>query len=99
MATTKKEPEEKTVEEKPFDAKAYWNERVPFRAFRDNGKYKDDIIVGLNGKMYRIKRGVEVMIPRNVREIIYQSMEQDERTAQLIENETTTYIEESKKYE
>ena len=42
------------------------NELVPFFAFRDNDKYKDDIFVGWNGKGYQIQRGKQVMIPRGV---------------------------------
>lgn len=102
MAEKKTKPVTEQVEEElvvePFDAKKYWSEKVPFRAFKDNGKYKDDITVGWNGRVYLIKRGVEVMIPRAVREILYQSMEQDERTAAFIEAETSRYAEESRKY-
>ena len=97
MATTKKEPEE--IVEKPVDLKKYWSERVPFRAFKDGGRYKDDIVVGLNGKTYVIQRGKDVMIPRNVREIIYQSMEQDEKTAELIEREENRFLADQKRYE
>ena len=95
---TKKETEEPIVEEK-IDLKKYWAERVPFRAFRDSGKYREDITVGWNGRVYVIRRGVEVMIPRAVREIIYQSMEQDERTADMIDRESRQFAEESRKYE
>lgn len=96
---TKKEPEEGKIVEKPFDERAYWMERVPYRAFKDSGKYKDDIVVGYNGKVYQIKRGVEVMIPRAVREIIYQSEEQDQRTSDLIDQESSRFREESRRYE
>lgn len=72
-------------------SREYWNERVPFKAFRDTGKYSDDIVVGINGKQWRIKRGVEVMIPRNVREVIYQSMDQDASTADMIARQTREY--------
>lgn len=95
---TKKEPEENIVEEK-IDPRKYWSERVPFRAFKDSGKYKDDIPVGYNGKVYVIQRGKDVMIPRAVRKIIEQSMAQDERTAELIEREENRYLAESKRYE
>lgn len=96
---TKKEPEEEKIVEKPVDQRAYWMERVPFRAFKDSGKYRDDIIVGYNGRIYQIKRGVEVMIPRAVREIIYQSEEQDQRTADLIDLESSRFAAESRRYE
>lgn len=94
---TTEKPAEPVVEE--FNEKKYWMERVPFRAFRDTGRYKDDITVGYNGKQYVIQRGVEVMIPRAVREIIYQSMQQDEQTANLIERKTSEYAAESRRYE
>ena len=96
MAESKKK--EEAVQAEPFNEKKYWAERVPFRAFKDNGKYKDDIFVGWNGRPYLIRRGVEVMIPRAVREIIYESMEQDEKTASLIERESSRFEEESSKY-
>lgn len=108
MATTKKKEDavlEENLEEKdprdmtPEEAKKYWSEKVPFRAFKDSGKYKDDIVVGLNGKIYVIQRGKDVMIPRNVREIIYQSMAQDEATADMIDRYEQDFLNESKKYE
>lgn len=91
-------------EKKPFgmspaEERAYWAEKVPFKAFKDAGKYKDDIYVGWNGKGYNIQRGVEVMIPRAVREIIYQSMDQEQRTAELIEAKQSAFRAESRKYE
>ena len=92
MATKKAEEIEEKIVEEPFNERKYWSERVPFKAFKDNGRYKDDIIVGWNGKMYRIQRGKEVMIPRAVREIIYESMEQDQRTAELIEREENKFM-------
>lgn len=90
-----KDPREMTPEE----SKKYWSEKVPFRAFKDSGKYKEDIVVGLNGKIWVIQRGKDVMIPRNVREIILQSMAQDEATADMIDNYETSFLNESKKYE
>jgi hypothetical protein len=50
-------------------------EKIPFRAFKDNDKYKDDISVQVNGKIFQIQRGVQVMIPRYV----YLAIEQSER--------------------
>ena len=68
MATKKpKEADPKEVKApEPVDEKAYWEELVPFKAIYDGDKYKDDIFVGVNGKSWLIKRGEEVMIPRNV---------------------------------
>jgi len=44
----------------------FLNVRVPFMAMKDNDKYKDDIVVSVNGKAWQIKRGMKVMIPRYV---------------------------------
>lgn len=95
MAEKKKE--DAVVEEQPVDIRAYWREKVPFKAFKDNGRYKDDLDVGYNGKRYVIKRGVEVMIPRAVAEILYQSMEQDQRAAEYMERESSYYAEETRR--
>ena len=67
------------------------NELVPFFAFRDNDKYKDDIVVGLNGKVYRIQRGKHVRIPRPVYNIIRRSMAQDAATAEMLEEKAREY--------
>ena len=41
-------------------------EKVPFQAFKDNDRYKDDIVVKLNGQRWQIPRGKLHMIPRKV---------------------------------
>lgn len=64
---------------------------VSFFAFKDDGKYKDDIVVGLNGKIYRIQRGKYVRIPRDVYDIIRQSMAQDAATAEYLESKSREY--------
>ena len=61
---------------------------VSFFAFKDDGKYKDDIVVGLNGKIYRIQRGKYVRIPKDVYDIIRQSMAQDAATAEYLESKS-----------
>ena len=89
---------EEKKEEAPKTGKAYWMERVPFYAFKDNGKYSADIFVGLNGTGYQIERGKEVMIPRAVAEIAKRSMVQDQKTAQLIEKLSSDFANESRRY-
>ena len=49
---------------KVADAKAYYNEKVTVKLFKDNGKYKDDVFVAVNGIGMVVPRGVEVKIPR-----------------------------------
>ena len=57
---------------------------VKVKLFRDNGKYKDDVVVSLNGKRYLVPRGVEVEVPRGVKEILDNSMSQDEATEMYV---------------
>lgn len=67
------------------------NDKVPYRLFKDNDKYKDDVTVSVNGVTYQIKRGVNVMIPRMVAEILENSQSQDTRTANLMEQTSADY--------
>lgn len=67
------------------------NEKVEIRLFKDNDRYKDDLFVAVNGVGYQIQRGVKVKVPLNVALVIEQGMEQDERTAALIEKESGIY--------
>lgn len=57
---------------------------VKVKLFRDNGKYKDDVVVSLNGKRYLVPRGVEVEVPKGVKEILDNSMSQDEATEMYV---------------
>jgi hypothetical protein len=66
---------------------AYYNERVPFEAFYDGDRYKDDIFVSVNGESFLIKRGEKVMIPRKVLEVLQNSEEQKRATARMIAKE------------
>jgi len=96
MAT--KEVKEVKVEESGLPA-GYWDELVPFRAFKDAGKYKDDIVVGVNGKIWRIKRGIEVMIPRKVYQVLSNSMKQDGKTADMLTGLQEKYARERSAFE
>lgn len=54
------------------------------------GDKTNEIFVGLNGKRYKIKRGVEVEVPLSVAKIIRQSEQQEAKLIALIEaNEDT----------
>lgn len=65
---------------------------VKIRLFKDAGKYRDDMIVGHNGRIYQIQRGVDVEVPWAVAEIIRESLEQDQKTAELIIQEEQNFI-------
>lgn len=51
------------------------HELVPYTPFYDGHVYKDDVIVGINGKRWQLKRGEKHMIPRYV----YDAIMEDER--------------------
>lgn len=61
------------------------NEKVSIKLFRDNGKYKDDLTVTVNGVTYQIQRGKTVEVPRYVADVIAQSERQDTQTANMLE--------------
>lgn len=72
-------------------------EKVPVRLFKDNGRYKDDVMVAVNGRAFQIKRGETVMVPRYVAEVLERSMAQDQETANLISRESGEYEAEAAK--
>lgn len=72
------------------------NELVEFEGFKDGDNYRDDITVIVNGRAWRIKRGVRVKIPRYVYEVIKNSMDQDVATAELIDEETNKFESQSR---
>lgn len=45
---------------------------------RKDREHQEDFTVGLNGEMFRIKRGVEVEVPEGVKEILDNSERMDE---------------------
>lgn len=57
---------------------------VKIKLFKDSKEYKDDLVVGINGKVYQIQRGKEVLVPLAVAEIIRTSQDMDTETANKI---------------
>ncbi len=84
MATKKTTEEKAAVTEAKEETKQ--KDTVKIKLFRDEGKYKDPLFVGLNGTFYTVPRGVEVEVPVGVAKIIEQSMEAEEATYNLIES-------------
>ena len=60
-------------------------EKIRTTFLKDNGKYKDDIVVGINGRFTQVQRGVPVELDEDVYAVIQNSMLQDGQTANLIE--------------
>lgn len=89
---------EKTEAELIAENERYLKELVEIKLFIDNDRYKDDLIVMHNGKAYQIQRGVPVMVPRFIKEIIDQSEEQDGKTARMINDYHNQYEEKAKNF-
>ena len=73
------------------------NNYVMRKLFKDSGKYKDPLTVILNGKIWRLERGVWHKIPKDVAEIIDHSEYQDTMTAQMIEAKESEWEEKERK--
>lgn len=73
------------------EEKAYWNELVKVKLFKDNNKYKDDVFVSVNGENCVIKRGVEVQVKRKFAAVLDSSDLQDYETSLLIEKKSSEF--------
>ena len=73
------------------ERKAYWDELVEVRLFKDNNKYKDDVFVAVNGENCVIKRGEKVMIKRKFAAVLESSDMQDYETSKLIEKKSSEF--------
>lgn len=77
----------------------YMEELVEVKLFKDNGKYKDDVFVAVNGENCVIKRGERVKIKRKFAEVLDNSDRQDYETARLIERRSAEFDKMSKTIE
>lgn len=73
------------------EQKAYYNELVEVKLFKDNNKYKDDVYVAVNGENCVIKRGEKVKVKRKFAEVLDNSDLQDYETSKLIEKKSSEF--------
>ena len=59
-------------------------ETVTMKLFKDNGRYKGDVLASVNGRRFLIQRGVEVEMPYAIAQVIRASQKQDENAALLV---------------
>lgn len=85
-----KSAEEEEKAKKAAEQRAYMEEYVEVKLFKDNDKYKDDVFVSVNGENCVIKRGERVKIKRKFAEVLDHSEHQDYETSKLIEAATQT---------
>ena len=66
-------------------------EYVEVKLFKDNGKYKDDVYVAVNGENCLIQRGVRTKIKRKFADVLDASDIQDYETSKLIEKKSSEF--------
>ena len=76
--------------------KAYLEEYIAIKLFKDNDRYKDDVYVAINGKNCVIKRGEWVKIKRKFALVLDQSEIQDSKAAQFMEAEQNRFVGQSR---
>lgn len=99
MATKKEETKEtKDTNEVKATPVSWEDQKVRVSLFKDNERYKEDVTVVVNGKAFRIQRGVEVEIPMYVWNVLKKGMAQDVRTANMIQREEDAYRSKEKEF-
>jgi len=75
-------PEEAPVQE---NSTAYLMEYVPIKLFKDSRRYNKPLFVSVGDYSATIPRGSVQYVPRFIAQHIEECLEQDERTAKMIE--------------
>ena len=72
-------------QEKTMQENAYLEEYVPVELFKDNGAYKNDVFVSVNGENCLIQRGKPVLVKRKFAQVLDASRRQDILAAEWTE--------------
>lgn len=99
MAAKKAEQVEESKEEQKEETMQKQPKMVTIKLFKDNKDYKDDVFVGVNGKGYQIKRGMEIEVPEAVAEVLRNSAEQEKRAIDFAESMQKEYEKKTKDIE
>jgi len=91
---TKTTEEKKTVD---TNSKEYWEEKIPYTIPFDRSD-NSDVFVAVNGKSYQIQREVEVMLPRNVVEVLENSRRAEYEAYKKRRQLSDEYANDAKKY-
>lgn len=76
MENVKEENAQEIAEEEKKEITPAKEETETIYLFEDDDKYSAPLFVGVNGRFYMVKRGVDVEVPKSVSEIIKNSMVQ-----------------------
>ena len=60
--------------------------KVKIRLYKDNDKYRDDVQVIINGKVYLIQRGEEVEVTIAVAEVLENAQKQEQMAIEYSES-------------
>ena len=77
------------------ETKVNGNTLVEIELFRDNKDYKDDVFVAVNGESCVIARGEKVMVKKKFADVIANSMSQDVKAANLMDNKSDEFFTEA----
>lgn len=69
----------------------YLEERVPVMLYKDGDKYKDDVVLAINGEKILIQRGVTVYIKRKYMHILENQYRQQMIAADMQDKLTEDY--------
>ena len=83
-----------TTAKEPGGDEINYEERIPYTIPFDRNN-NDAVFTGWNCRNFRIQRGVEVMIPRGVVEILEQSQKQDVDTWRKTQKMEADFIEDA----
>ena len=74
------------VDDTKSDAEPVNDEWAPvkIKLFKDNDKYKEDVFVAVNGRSFQIQRGVEVEVPRCIKEVLDHQMTQEQTVSESV---------------
>lgn len=76
MENVKEENAQEIAEEEKKEITPAKEETETIYLFEDDDRYSAPLFVGVNGRFYMVKRGVDVEVPKSVSEIIKNSMVQ-----------------------
>lgn len=78
--------------------KSWEDQKVKVKLFKDTERYKDDVTVVVNGRVWKIQRGKEVELPMYVWMVVEAGLSQDFQTATLIQAEEEAFKKKEKDF-
>jgi hypothetical protein len=87
---------EKEVKEEVMTPEEYLEERVPVMLYKDADKYKDDVVIAINGEKIQIQRGVQVFIKRKFMMVLENQYRQQMIASNLMEELADEYASNSR---